>query len=303
MRIIGHLPSEVSATTFSDFLYVQGISNVVEPEPSGWAVWIHSEDELPRARELLAGFLRNPTDPRYQNQGRQAAARKAQKESEEHVAEKRVFDRSRLFRASGGYSVGRISVGLIFACVVVAALSRLGEDRHVLEPLFITKFELLGGRYLKYSNQLPELWRGEVWRLFTPALLHFGFLHLFFNMLWLLDLGGMIEARQGRWHFARLVLVIACVSNVAQFLVSGPMFGGMSGVVYGLLGYIWVKGKRDPASGLFLHSQTALMMLIYFFLCLFKVIPNVANAVHAAGLILGLAWGFFSSLRANRSAS
>ena len=76
----------------------------------------------------------------------------------------------------------------------------------------------------------------------------------------------------------------------------------MSGVVYGLLGYIWVKGKFDPASGLFLNSQTAVMMLVWFFLCLAKIIPNVANTVHAAGLIVGLAWGFISSLRANRAA-
>ena len=303
MRIIGHLPSEASATTFSDYLYVQGISNVVEPEQKGWAVWIHSEDELERAREFLAGFLGNPADPKFQNQGREAAARKARQEVTDQAAEKRVFDRSRLFRSSGGYAVGAVSVALIFACVVVAALSHLGDDPKRVESLFITKFEIVGGRYLKYAKLLPELRQGEVWRLFTPALLHFGFLHLFFNMLWLLDLGSMVEARQGRWCFARLVLVIAGVSNFAEFLVTGPRFGGMSGVVYGLLGYIWVKGKRDPGSGLFLHSQTALMMLIYFFLCLLKVIPNIANTVHAVGLILGLAWGFFSSLRANRSAS
>src|SRR5258708_37948075 len=72
MRMVGHLPDEVSAATFSDFLSVRGISNLVETEKEGWAVWIHSEDELGKAGKLLAGFLANPTDPQYQPHTRRA---------------------------------------------------------------------------------------------------------------------------------------------------------------------------------------------------------------------------------------
>lgn len=301
MRIIGHLPSETSATTFSDFLYLQGISNVVERENQAWAIWIHAEDEMPKARELLAGFLGSPNDPRYQKQARQAAALKDQKEKAGLETGRRFFDRTNLFRSSGAYEVGRISLVLIFGCVLVGVFSKVGANIEFLQPFFISQFEVTGGGFMKYSPSLPEVAHGEIWRLFTPILIHFGFIHLFFNMLWLLDLGSMVEGRQGRWHFALLLLVISGVSNLAQYLVSGPSFGGMSGVVYGLLGFIWVKGKFDPVSGLFLHSQTALMMLVWFFLCLFKIIPNVANTVHAAGLAVGLAWGFVSSLRAIRS--
>src|SRR2546428_11794610 len=66
MRMIGHLPDEMSAATFSDFLSVRGISNLVEAEKEGWAVWIHSEDEVVKARKLLAGFPANSNDPQYQ---------------------------------------------------------------------------------------------------------------------------------------------------------------------------------------------------------------------------------------------
>lgn len=302
MRIIGHLPNEASATTFSDYLYMQGISNVVEPENQTWAVWIHSDDEIPKARELLTGFLGNPHDPKYQKQARQAVARKEQEQKAEAETGRKFFDRGNLFRSTGGYEVGRLSVILIFGCIIVAVLSKVGTNVDFLQPFFISKFEVTGGGFMKYSPSLPEISRGEIWRLFTPILIHFGFIHLFFNMLWLLDLGSMIEGRRGPWRFGLLLAVISGVSNLAQYWVSGPSFGGMSGVVYGLLGYIWVKGKFDPASGLFLHSQTAVMMLVWFFLCLAKIIPNVANTVHAAGLIVGLAWGFLSSLRANRAA-
>jgi GlpG protein len=118
-------------------------------------------------------------------------------------------------------------------------------------------------------------------------------------MLWLYDLGSMIEQRRGSWRFLVLVLVIAAVSNTAQYHYGYWRFGGMSGVVYGLLGYAWIKGRFDPNSGLFVHSQTMTMMMVWFFLCLFKFIPNVANTAHAVGLGVGLAAGYISSVISN----
>ena len=144
---------------------------------------------------------------------------------------------------------------------------------------------------------LPEIRHGEVWRLFTPIFIHLSPLHILFNMLWLRDLGSMIEGRQSSLHLLILTLVIAGCSNLAQCYTSGPVFGGMSGVVYGLLGYIWMRGKFDPASGLYVHPSTVWMMIIWFFACLIGIIPHVANAAHAAGLVIGMAWGYLSSLR------
>jgi len=150
-----------------------------------------------------------------------------------------------------------------------------------------------------------EFWRpllatvlhGQIWRLVTPIFLHFGFLHIFFNMLWLRDLGSMIEGRQSSLFFTGQVLAFAVVSNLAQFFVAGGGFGGMSGVVYGLVGYIWIRGKLDPGSGVFLHSSTVTMMIIWFFVCLIGIMGPVANTAHAAGLLMGMAWGYLSSLR------
>jgi GlpG protein len=90
---------------------------------------------------------------------------------------------------------------------------------------------------------------------------------------------------------------LAVFPNLAQFYMHGPMFGGMSGVVYGLLGYIWIRGKMDPGSGLYLHPSTVWMMIIWFVLCVAGLFGAIANTVHAVGLGLGMAWGFLSSLR------
>ena len=56
MRIVGHVTSEGDAQAFSDFLYVQGITNAVETDANGWAVWVHSEDEITRATDWLASW-------------------------------------------------------------------------------------------------------------------------------------------------------------------------------------------------------------------------------------------------------
>ena len=135
---------------------------------------------------------------------------------------------------------------------------------------------------------MTEVRSGQVWRLITPIFIHFGILHLLFNMLWLKDLGFMVEQRKGTWRLAVLVLVLAELSNLAEYLATNHFrFGGMSGVVYGLLGYVYMKGRFDPASGLFLHQTVMIMMMIWFFLCLFNFIPNVANTAHAVGLSIG----------------
>src|SRR2546427_1186745 len=102
MRMIGHLPDEVSAATFSDFLSVRGISNLVETEKEGWAVWIHSEDELVKAGKLLAGFLANPADPQYQPHTRRA---REQRQGEGGEAGK-VVDRKKLVSATLPFGMG-----------------------------------------------------------------------------------------------------------------------------------------------------------------------------------------------------
>jgi GlpG protein len=162
--------------------------------------------------------------------------------------------------------------------------------------LFISDYTL-SGHFLEWNTSLPEICHGQIWRLITPIFIHFGTWHILFNLLWLHDLGSMIEGRQSSGRLAVLVLVIGACSNLAQFYYRGPMFGGMSGVVYGLLGYVWIRGKFDPGSGLYLHPTTVIMMILWFLACFTPLVPNVANAVHTVGFGMGIAWGYLSSLR------
>src|ERR1035437_6312894 len=294
MRLIGHLAEEKAARTFGDYLYMQGIENHLEHEkPNGWGIWINDEDKIEEAVGLLAAFRLNPADPQYRAEARGAPELRAEVEKGEANYRKKLSDRRQLFRPLGTYGFGPLTFVLIAVSVTVFLLSRLGKDPRPILSLFITDFTT--GTPLGAS--LPEIQHGQLWRLITPIFIHFSLLHILFNMLWLRDLGSMIEGRQSSWRLAILVLVIAACSNLGQFWFGGPVFGGMSGVVYGLLGYIWIRGKFDPGSGLYVHPTTVTMMIIWFFACFTPIVPHVANAAHAVGLVMGIAWGCLSSLR------
>jgi GlpG protein len=299
MRMIGQLENEASARLFSDFLYAQGIENQTEPERSGaWALWIHAEDQLDTAKALFNEYRENPRDAKFQQASRVAAEKWKQEQKANAAAEKRFHDRSKLFPVAG-MGVGYLTGILIALSVATALVSSFGENTKPILWLFISEHNVMGGISERLGS-LFEIRRGEVWRLFTPMFIHFGFPHLFFNMLWMLDLGTMIERRQSSRMLLALVLVIAALSNFGQYLIGGAGFGGMSGVVYGLIGYIWLRGKFDLTSGLFLHSSTVIMAVVWFVLCLVGIIPHVANTAHSVGFGLGLAWGFISATIATR---
>lgn len=181
-------------------------------------------------------------------------------------------------------SLPPLTVALIGVSVLVSILSGLGRSLNVLVPFLIAT---------PGSPGLSDVQSGEVWRLLTPIFIHFGVLHLLFNMLWLWDLGGLLEGKRGTAFFGAFIVAVGVASNVTQYWVVGsPFFGGMSGVVYGLLGYIWMQGKYNPRFGYVLHQQIVAMMLIWYVLCWTGLLGPIANWAHTAGLAIGVAWGY-----------
>src|SRR5205823_1367852 len=161
MRMIGHLPNESSAATFSDFLYVEGITNLIEAEKEGWAIWIHSEDQLQRARELLLSYLGNPKDPKYEKKGQQVAELKQREQEEGQAAEKRTFGRSQIFRSIRPFGVGPLTFLLVLVCAAIWGLMWLNHNHEFLNAFYITKFEILGNS-IQWQPGLPEIRHGQV---------------------------------------------------------------------------------------------------------------------------------------------
>jgi GlpG protein len=297
MRMIGHLSGEAKARTFGDYLYALGIDNQVEAEKDdAWAVWIHNEEHLPKAKSLLEEYLQNPADAKFRQTAAAAKDLREQERKKQLAYEKRVKERRHLFRPMTSYGFGPLTFVLIVTCVVIFILTGFGRNPRAVSFFYISEHFVRDGILARLKYGLPEVRHGEFWRLITPIFMHGGFLHIFFNMLWLRDLGSMIEGRQSSLILAIQVIVFGIVSNLTQYILVGPFFLGMSGVVYGLFGYIWIRGKLDPGSGLYLHQSTVTMMIIWFFLC-FTPLMRAANGAHFGGLAAGMIWGYLSSLR------
>jgi GlpG protein len=152
------------------------------------------------------------------------------------------------------------------------------------------------------STFLPEVRAGEVWRLITPIFIHGTMMHIVFNMMWLVQLGRFIESRFGAAKLLALVMAIGVGSNLAEYLweawrtpAFAPNFGGMSGVNYGLFGFLWMKGKFDRSQNWQLPPQTVQLMLMWMVLCYTGWLGPVANAAHTVGLLIGMLLGITSA--------
>jgi GlpG protein len=285
MRMIGHLKNEASARTFGGYLSSQDIRNMVEPDSEGWAVWIYSEDQIEKGSQALTAYLQNPSDRSFQNAADSAIASEQRQRREQAAFAKRVRTADQIWRRS---DVAPLTLFLIGASVVVTLFAGLNPSLPNVRWLLISEGA---------PGFLPEVQSGQIWRLITPIFIHFGPTHLIFNMIILYDLGRLIEIAQGTKRLALLVVLIGIGSNVGQYLIGGPFFGGMSGVLYGMVGYIWLRSHSDPSSGLMISPMTLGVMLVWFFLCLFGIIPGVANGTHAVGLVMGMIWGSFPMMK------
>lgn len=299
MRLIGTLEDQEQAQRFEDLLYGEGIESQIDENARGsYEIWVLDEDQIGQAAALLQTFSETPDAPQFLETA-QAGAKQRRHDRKQAIPKRgRIVDGRTMFYKPS-VSFGVLTMTLIVISVGAALVTRLGKEIGPTARLSITEYRE-EGNYLVWDDGLPEIRQGQVWRIFTPMFLHFGIMHILFNMLWLRDLGSMIEARKSWWYLLLLVLVMAGLSNLAQYKVSGPTFGGMSGVVYGLLGYVWMQSRFNPASGLVLHPQTVTLMIIWFFLCLSNIMGPIANTAHGVGAVVGIAWGFAEARIATR---
>ena len=157
------------------------------------------------------------------------------------------------------------------------------------------------------APMFEKIQQGEIWRVFTPCLMHNDILHLLFNMLWLIFLGKQLEERLGGFKYLALIFLTGVFSNTCQYLMSGANFIGISGALCGMLTFIWIRQKRAPWEGYPLQKATiAFLMLFVFAMLSIQLVSfyleatgetyastGIANTAHLSGAMLGAILGYF----------
>lgn len=262
------------AQAFVDYMATRGITLRVEHN-NHFTVWLDDDSKVNLVENELSQFIREPNHPRYQAASWHAGT----------TSSGIHYQRSSLL-ANIRQRAGPLTLSMMVICILVYILMQVLGDRTVMS-------------WLAWPDQDQHF---QLWRWFTHALLHFSILHITFNLLWWWYLGGAIEKRLGSGKLFVILLISALLSGWMQSKYSGVMFGGLSGAVYALMGYAWLKGERDPESGIFLERGLmafAVVWLVVGYMGWFGL--SIANAAHVTGLLVGLAMAFVDTRKRKRS--
>jgi len=255
------------AQAFVDYMATQGITLHVKTESQEVQIWLDDESRLPEVEQQLALFLEDPLHARYQAASWQTGNTQTHLSYQHYSYWQRIRSQA-----------GPLTMVVIFLCIAVYILQQIYGDESVMRTL---AWPMNSSQYV------------EIWRWFSPALLHFSLLHILFNLLWWWYLGGPVEKHLGIGKLFTITLVSALVSGWGQSLFSGIWFGGLSGVVYALMGYVWLTGELKPERGISLPRGLMVFSIAWLVLGYFNVMGlAIANAAHVFGLVLGLLMAF-----------
>lgn len=283
MYRVMQLPPDLDTRELRRALWAHRIGHRITEESEGQTLWLADPRQQQEMMRLLAKWQRGePLMPR--ERGARSAGLPAAS----------LLTPLRLAPVT--------AVTLALCLVVFAAMAVFGD--RVIAALAIVPLGVINGS-LAVGSLVEAMLAGQVWRPLSPAFLHFGWMHLIFNMLWLWYFGRQVEALQGSGRMLLIVLAAGIGANLAQYAAGTVLFGGMSGVDFALLGYVWLMSRRAPHSGFFVPQMLVVFMLGWMVFTMTDMagavgFGNVANEAHLGGLVVGLALGWYYSERARR---
>jgi rhomboid protease GluP len=146
------------------------------------------------------------------------------------------------------------------------------------------------------SNYGPFTWNGEPSRLLTSAFIHFGVMHIAFNMYALYNGGVLTEKLFGNARFAVVYLLAALAGSVASsWWDPSRNSAGASGAVFGVFGALLAYIARFPRAiplDMLKSVRSGAIMLCVYSLAMGVLLPFVDNAAHVGGLLGGAASGY-----------
>jgi GlpG protein len=269
------------ALLFCNYLRSIDIAASIDKSEGQFVIYCH-KDKYAQAQGEFTQFIANPADQKYQ----QAAWTNGNVSPVSSDQPSIINDFNRQFLAHAGW----FTLTIFAVCWLIFFASLAGWSNAIFHQLQF------------YPVLSVEQLSAEPWRILGPALFHFSWLHIVFNSMWWWQLGGSIERIMGTKSLILLFLISAIFSNVGQYIMSGPNFGGLSGVVYGVVGYVWWAGWLAPKRGLHLSKAIIGFLLFWLLLGYVDILPvKVANTAHLLGLVSGclLAWLTFSGEKNN----
>ena len=271
MTILCQFQNQRVTQALSDYLNKVSIKNHIEHDNFNYSIILADSTQEHLALQELTAFVENSNDDKYRSASWETG-------STDQPLSQTAYANSNLMSNFISHA-GALTHSIFFICVIVFT----GIYFQLINPMQSV--------FAFYQSQPFNL--SQAWRFISPAFLHFSVLHITFNLLWWWQLGGMIEKQQGKQRLALIFIFSAIASNLAQYFLVGPYFGGLSGVVYALVGYTWLYGRLNKQSLVNLSDSMFGFLLVWLVLGFVDILPvNVANYAHLVGLIAGLVIAF-----------
>jgi GlpG protein len=269
-------PPGVDISELREALWAYRIGHLVTEEDQGQVLWLVDPSQQDAMQRLLVRWERGePLLP----EGKPPQMSKSRSWTEP-------------------FRLAPLTAVTVSLCLLVFTLMGVLGDT-VVSMLTIVPISLVNN-VPAFGTLQDALASGQLWRPLSPIFLHFGWMHLIFNMLWLWFFGSQVEQRHGRGRFIVLLLATGIGGNLAQYATGTALFGGMSGVDFGLMAYVWLMSRRRPGSGFFVPQMLVVLMFGWLIFAMTSVagmvgLGNVANEAHLGGLVVGLALGWYYS--------
>ena len=174
--------------------------------------------------------------------------------------------------------------GLLYILTLIASGGNIGMRG--LFSLFSPSLDAM--MLFGASGAIPVFVRDRWWTVFSAPWLHWGLLHLVFNMMAVRQLAPGIAELYGP---ARTIIIYSCAgvagfvcSSLAGFLVPPPLQGGIytagaSASIAGLIGAVFHYGRRGGSGMARSYASTYIVMLVVYGL----ILPGIDNYAHAGG--------------------
>lgn len=252
------------ADLFVNYMATQHVRIHTQVESQQVSLWLEDQQQLEMVEKELKTFLREPFHPRYQ-----AASWQAGNPQSTGIKYRPSFSLKNMVQQSGP-----LTVLVVILCVLIYIWQQVVGDYDVMIHLA-----------WPYDESLNL----EIWRYITPAFVHFSLTHIAFNLAMWWYLASQTEQKLGTGKLFVIMLVSALFSNWAQSLFTESNFGGLSGVVYALIGYVGLTGLRHPEKGIGVPTGLIIFSIIWIVAGQMGALgDSIANAAHFAGFLIGL---------------